>query len=142
VKNKKAIRFKMKPNMHKWCDTVAWYLDHIRPLLLPKDPETGEVLPCRWLVPMLSDPSRHCPYETFHGWFVKIMRDVVGVRCLPHNYRHGKASMLYHRYPHRLAHIAQQLGDTEATVVGSYAWVHQEKAMEEGQQLVCDLIET
>jgi hypothetical protein len=142
VKNKKAIRFKMKPNMHKWCDTVAWYLDHIRPLLLPKDPETGEVLPCRWLVPMLSDPSRHCPYETFHGWFVRIMRDVVGVPCLPHNYRHGKASMLYHRYPHRLAHIAQQLGDTEATVVGSYAWVHQEKAMEEGQQLVCDLIET
>ncbi len=142
VKNKKEIRFEMQPSMHKWCETVGWYLDHIRPLLLPKDPNTGEILSCRWLVPMLSDPSRQCPYETFHGWFVRIMRDVVGVPCLPHNYRHGKASLLYHRYPHRLANIAQQLGDEEKTVIEFYAWVHKQKAMAEGQLLVADLIET
>jgi hypothetical protein len=65
------------------------------------------------------------------------MRDVVKVPCLPHNYRHGKASLLYHRYPDRLAYIAEQLGDTERTVIECYAWVHNEKAMAEGQRLVC-----
>lgn len=142
VKNKKEIRFEMQPSLYKWCDTLAWYLDNIRPLLLRKHPETDKALPCRWLVPMLSDPARHCPYETFHGWFVRIMRDVVGIPCLPHNYRHGKASMLYHRYPDRLSYIAEQLGDTETTVIESYAWVHKEMAMTEGQRLVCELIET
>jgi hypothetical protein len=142
VKNKKEIRFELKPSLHKWCETVSWYVDNIRPLLLPKDRETGEVLPCKWLVPMLSDPTRPCPYETFHGWFVRIMRDVVGVPCLPHNYRHGKASLLYHRHPDRLAWIAEQLGDTERMVVDCYAWVHKEKAMAEGQRLIEELIET
>jgi hypothetical protein len=50
--------------------------------------------------------------------------------------------MLYHRFPDRLGYIAEQLGDTEETVVGCYAWVHKEKAMAEAQRLVCDLIET
>ena len=106
----------MEPDQHKWCDTVAWYLRDIRPLILT-NPKTGEISPSPWLVPMLSDPARPCPYETFHLWFVKIMRDVVKVPCLPHNFRHGQASLLYHKYPDRLPWIARRLGDTEATVV-------------------------
>lgn len=139
TKNKEEIKFEMQPTEHKWSDTIAWYLAHIRPLIL-KDPQTGELRASQWFVPMLSDPTRRCPYETFHDWFVRIMRDVVKVPCLPHNYRHGQASLLYHNYPHRIGWIARRLGDTEATVVLCYAWVHIQKAMVEGQNLVSDLI--
>ncbi|WP_295046784.1 hypothetical protein [uncultured Paracoccus sp.] len=140
VKNGEDIRFKMTPGPHRFAETVRWYLDHIRPLILT-DPETEETATSPWLVPMLSDVGRPCPYETFHGWFVRIMRDVVGVRCTPHNYRHGQASLLYHRYPDRIGKIAVRLGDTQDTVLRHYAWVHMEKAMAEGQQLIADLID-
>ena len=141
TKNKEAIEFEMQPDQYKWCDTVAWFLVHIRPLMLT-DVKTGETLSSPWLVPMLSDASRPCPYETFHLWFVKIMRDVVKVPCLPHNFRHGQASLLYHRFPDRIGWIARRLGDTEATVVTHYAWVHNKKVMAEGQKLVVELIES
>ena len=141
TKNGEQIQFEMEPDEHKWCDTVAWYLRDVRPLILT-NPKTGEISPSPWLVPMLSDPARPCPYETFHLWFVKIMRDVVKVPCLPHNFRHGQASLLYHKYPDRLPWIARRLGDTEATVVQDYAWVHNKKVMAEGQKLIVDLIET
>ncbi|WP_372922018.1 hypothetical protein, partial [Roseovarius sp.] len=141
VKNGKEIRFEMKPDMHRFSETVHWYLQCIRPLILT-DPDTGETAASPWLIPMLSDAGRPCPYETFHGWFVRIMRDVVGVRCTPHNYRHGQASLLYHRHPERLGWIAVRLGDTHDTVIRYYAWVHAEKAMAEGQRLIAELIET
>ena len=139
TKNREEIRFAMRPTAEKWCDTLTWFLTRVRPLML-KDGKTGEIRSSPWFVPMLSDSARPCPYETFHGWFVKIMRDVVKAPCLPHNYRHGQASLLYHNYPDRLGWIARRLGDTEATVVLCYAWVHQEKAMAEGQNLISDLI--
>ena len=106
------------------------------------DPDTGETAASQWLIPMLSDAGRPCPYETFHGWFVRIMRDVVGIRCTPHNYRHGQASLLYHRHPSRIGWIAVRLGDKQDTVLRHYAWVHAEKAMAEGQRLIAELIET
>lgn len=140
VKNKEEIRFEMKPGRHKFAETVRWYLDYIRPLILT-DPDTGEIATSPWLVPMLSDAGRSCPYETFHGWCIRIMRDVVGISCTPHNYRHGQASLLYHRYPERIGWIAVRLGDTQETVLRHYAWVHSEKAMAEGQRLISNLIE-
>ena len=139
TKNGEEIRFGMRPTAEKWCDTLFWFLTRVRPLML-KDGQTGEIRPSPWFVPMLSDSARPCPYETFRGWFVKIMRDVVEAPCLPHNYRHGQASLLYHNYPDRIGWIARRLGDTEATVVLCYAWVHKEKAMAEGQNLISDMI--
>ena len=97
TKNGEPIEFEMQPNAYKWCDTLHWFIAHVRPLILA-DPKTGETRSSPWLVPMLSDLTRPCPYETFLSWFVPIMRDVVKVPCLPHNYRHGQASMLYHNY--------------------------------------------
>jgi hypothetical protein len=141
VKNGGEIRFEMKPGRHQFAETVRWYLDHIRPLILT-DHDTDQIATSPWLVPMLSDATRPCPYETFHGWFVRIMRDVVGVPCTPHNYRHGQASLLYHRYPERIGWIAVRLGDTEETVLRHYAWVHAAKAMADGQRLITDMIET
>ncbi|MDW3118008.1 hypothetical protein [Roseovarius sp.] len=141
VKNGKDIRFEMQPGPHRFAETVRWYIDTIRPLILT-DPDTGKTASSPWLVPMLSAPHRPCPYETFHGWFVRIMRDVAGVPCTPHNYRHGQASLLYHRYPERIGWIAVRLGDTQDTVIRHYAWVHAEKAMAEGQRLISEMIET
>lgn len=140
VKNGKEIRFEMQPGSHKFAETVRWYIDNIRPLILT-DPDSGKTAQSPWLVPMLSAPHRPCPYETFHGWFVRIMRDVVGVPCTPHNFRHGQASLLYHRYPERIGWIAVRLGDTQETVIRHYAWVHAEQAMAEGQRLVTEMIE-
>ena len=140
VKNKKEIRFVMPPDKHKFCDTVRWYLKEIRPLIL-KGPKTKTTRASQWLIPMRGDVSRPCPYATFHAWFTKIMRDVVEVPCTPHNFRHGQASLLYHRYPEHITKIAIRLGDQEATVLRHYAWVHDELAMAEGQRLVVELIE-
>ncbi|MBY6157464.1 hypothetical protein [Pseudooceanicola nitratireducens] len=139
VKNGEEIRFTMQPGPHRFSETVLWYLANVRPLILT-DPDTGQIASSPWLIPMLSDPDRPCPYETFHGWFVRIMRDDVGVPCTPHNYRHGQASLLYHRHPERIGWIAVRLGDTQETVLRYYAWVHTEKAMAEGQQLIADII--
>jgi hypothetical protein len=141
VKNGKEIRFEMRPGPHRFAETVLWYIDNVRPLILT-DPDTGKTASSPWLIPMLSSPQRPCPYETFHGWFVHIMRDVVGVPCTPHNFRHGQASLLYHRYPERIGWIAVRLGDTQETVIRHYAWVHEEKAMAEGQRLISEMIKT
>lgn len=157
TKNGEEIRFKMKlaPDKHGFANTIVWYLEHIRPLILQKHGSDGEtetkgekardgkkeVAASPRLIPMYSNPERHCPYDTFHGWFVKTMRDLVGVPCLPHNYRHGQASLLYHRYPERIGWIATRLGDTQATVLENYAWVHKAKEMAAGQDMIVDLIE-
>jgi len=153
VKNENETRFSMMPDEHRFTDTVQWYLDHIRPLILFRktsevrshgatdgDAEEENTVFSPWLVPMLSNPGRSCPYETFHDWFTKIMRDVVGVRCTPHNFRHGQASLLYHKYPGKIGWIAVRLGDKEEMVLSHYAWVHSEKMMAEGQELISDLI--
>jgi len=140
VKNRKAIRFAIQPCRYKFADTVIWFVNRIRPLML-KDPTSDAVRPSRWLIPMRSDVERPCLYETFLTWFTTLSRDVVGVPCRPHNYRHGQASLLYHAHPDRLGWIAQRLGDTEEVVLRSYAWVHKEKAMAEGQQMIVDLID-
>lgn len=139
VKNRQEIKFDIARSKQQFAETIEWYIEHIRPLLLP-EADSGEV-ESPWLIPMLSDPTRACPYETFHSWFTKIMRDVVGVRCMPHNYRHGQASLLYHNYPERIGWIAVRLGDTEETVVEHYAWVHAELAMAAGQHLITNMIE-
>lgn len=140
TKNGEPIDFEMMPTIHKWCETVDWYLEHVRPLIL-KDADTGEVRSSPWLVPMLSDQARPCPYETFHDWFVPIMRDVNKLPCLPHNFRHGQASLLYQKHPDRIAWIARRLGDKESTVLLYYAWVNQKQVMKEGQELVIALLE-
>jgi hypothetical protein len=35
-----------------------------------------------------------------------------------------------------------RLGDTQDTVIRYYAWVHEEKAMAEGQRLISEMIGT
>lgn len=80
------------------------------------------------------------PYETFRTWFVRIMRDVCGIVCTPHNFRHGQASLLYHDRPDLLRTIARRLGDTEKTTVENYAWVHEELEVERGQDALVNLI--
>ena len=141
VKNKKEIRFEMRPDDYKFCDTVRWYLKEVRPRILA-GPRSKKIRASQWLIPMRGDVGRPCPYATFHAWFKKIMRDVVEVPCTPHNFRHGQASLLYHRYPEHITKIAIRLGDEVVTVLRHYAWVHDELAMAAGQRLVVDLIET
>jgi integrase len=108
----------------------------VRPLILEDADGKSE-----WLVPMLSDPSRQCCYETFLDWFERLMRDEVELPCTPHNYRHGQASLLYHAHPEHLDTIAQRLGNTPNTVLKHYAWIHEELSMIEGQKLLTDLIQ-
>lgn len=141
VKNGKPIEFEMKPDAHRFCDTVHWYLAQVRPLILT-DPRTEEERASPWLLPMLSDASRPCPYETFLMWFTRIMRDEVKVPCTPHNFRHGQASLLYHRHPDRIGWIARRLGDKDDTVLRYYAWVHNDLVMAEGQRLIAGLIQS
>lgn len=148
TKNGREIRFEMQPDKHKWCQTVTWFLDHVRPLIIAgpvstwaPDVTVPAVGASPWLIPMLTDPDRPCPYESFGGWYGRIMRDVVGVPCTPHNHRHAQASLLYHRHPGKIRWIAERLGDTEETVVQCYAWVHAELAMAEGQRMLSDLVD-
>jgi integrase len=132
TKNKKKIWAPIDASREKYHDTVRWYLQHVRPLFLT-DPRTGKVSESPYLVPSVTDPSEPLPYDTFRGWFLKIMRDVCGIVCTPHNFRHGQASLLYHDNPGLLRTIARRLGDTEQTVVENYAWVHEEIEAERGQ---------
>ena len=132
TKNKKKIWAPIKASRERYHDTIRWYLQHIRPLFLA-DPSTGEAAESPYLVPAVTDPSRPLPYDTFRGWFLRIMRDEAGIVCTPHNFRHGQASLLYHGNPGLLRTIARRLGDTDQTVVENYAWVHEEFEAERGQ---------
>jgi integrase len=132
TKNKKKIWAPIDASQEKYHDTIRWYLEHVRPLFLV-DPATGTIAQSPYLVPAVTDPSQPLPYDTFRGWFLKIMRDVCGIVCTPHNFRHGQASLLYHDNPGLLRTIARRLGDTEQTVVENYAWVHEEIEAERGQ---------
>lgn len=139
TKNKKKIWAPINASREKYHDTVRWYLEYVRPLFL-LDPSTGEVVDSPYLVPAVMDPSKPLPYDTFRGWFLKIMRDVCGIVCTPHNFRHGQASLLYHNNPGLLRTIARRLGDTERTVVENYAWVHEEIEAERGQTALVAMI--
>lgn len=136
VKNARGINFTIAYGPNAFAETVSWYLDVVRPLILEDADGKSE-----WLVPMLSDPSRQCCYETFLDWFERLMRDEVELPCTPHNYRHGQASLLYHAHPEHLDTIAQRLGNTPNTVLKHYAWIHEELSMIEGQKLLTDLIQ-
>lgn len=132
TKNKKKIWAPIKASREKYHDTIRWYLQHVRPLFLV-DPSTGETAESPYLVPAVTDPSLPLSYDTFRGWFLRIMRDEAGIVCTPHNFRHGQASLLYHGNPGLLRTIARRLGDTDQTVIENYAWVHEEFEAERGQ---------
>lgn len=153
TKNKEAIDAFITASTERYHDTVRWFLDVVRPHFFRKD--VSETLcedskhekaakyaaqRCRWLVPGVKNSGEHLGYETFLGWFQNLMRDVVGVACDPHNFRHGQASLLYHEYPERIDMIAKRLGDKVETVVQFYAWVHNEILMREGQKALVSLI--
>lgn len=136
VKNGREITFKITKGPNAFAETISWYLHVVRPLILEETDGKSD-----WLVPMLSDPLRPCCYETFLDWFERLMRDEVELPCTPHNFRHGQASLLYYEHPAHLDTIAQRLGNTRRTVLKHYAWVHQERAMIEGQMLLTGMIE-
>ncbi|WP_026758909.1 site-specific integrase [Sediminimonas qiaohouensis] len=140
TKNKKRIWAPIEASRERYHDTVRWYLEYVRPLYLI-DPSTGKSLDSCYLVPKVTDPTQPLPYDTFRGWFLKIMRDVCGIVCTPHNFRHGQASLLYHDNPGLLRTIARRLGDTEQTVVENYAWVHEEIEAERGQAALVAMIQ-
>ncbi len=135
VKTGRKIEFTISKGPNAFAETVSWYLRVVRPLILEENEKS------EWLVPMLSDRSRPCCYETFLDWFERLMRDEVGLPCTPHNFRHGQASLLYYAHPEHLDTIAQRLGNTRRTVLKHYAWVHKERAMAEGQKLLVAMIE-
>lgn len=139
TKNRKRIWAPIDASREKYHDTVRWYLQHVRPFFLV-DPVTGKSSDSPYLVPAVTDPNRPLSYDTFRGWFLKIMRDVCGIVCSPHNFRHGQASLLYHDNPGMLRTIARRLGDTEQTVVENYAWVHEEIEAERGQSALVAMI--
>ena len=132
TKNRKRIWAPIEASRERYHDTVSWFMKDVRPLYLV-DPATGARAQSPWLVPAVMDPGRPLPYDTFRGWFLRIMRDHCGVVCTPHNFRHGQASLLYHDNPGLLRTIARRLGDTERTVTETYAWVHEEIEAERGQ---------
>lgn len=136
VKNQRESAFTITNGPNAFAETITWYLDVVRPLILKEADGKSD-----WLIPMLSDPSRHCCYETFLDWFERLMCDQVELPCTPHNFRHGQASLLYYAYPEHLDTIAQRLGNTRRTVLKHYAWVHTERAMMEGQKLLTSMIE-
>jgi|TARA_R110000850_G_scaffold277075_1_gene422151 hypothetical protein len=136
VKNHREIGFNITRGPHAYAETVSWYLEKVRPLIL----EAAGAARSDWLVPMLTDPSRSCRYETFLNWFKRLMTREVELPCTPHNFRHGQASLLYYAYPEHLDLIARRLGDTRGTVTTYYAWVHEELAMAEGQMLLTGLL--
>jgi hypothetical protein len=139
TKNKKRIWTPIMASREKYHDTVAWFMKHIRPLFLT-NPETGTVTASDYLVPGIMDPTGPLPYSTFRSWFISIMRDVTGIVCTPHNFRHGQASLLYYFFPQHLSRIALRLGDAPATVLEHYAWIHEEHEMERGQEYMVRLI--
>jgi hypothetical protein len=136
VKNSRKITFTVMRGPNAFAETISWYLEVVRPLILKETDGKSD-----WLVPMLSNPSRHCCYETFLNWFERLMRDEIELPCTPHNFRHGQASLLYHKHPEHIDTIAQRLGNSRRTVLKHYAWVHEEQAMIEGQKLLTGLIE-
>lgn len=135
TKNKKPINFKIKASRERYHDTVRWYLRDVRPLFFAQE---GDESP--YLVPSVTKSGLPLSYGAFMSWFVPVMRDVVGIVCTPHLFRHGQASLLYHARPDLLQTIARRLGDTETTVVRCYAWVHHEIQMERGQDALDSLI--
>lgn len=139
TKNKKRIWAPIMASREKYHDTVVWFMKHIRPLFLT-DPETGAVMPSAYLVPGIKDPTAPLPYDTFRSWFISIMRDICGIVCTPHNFRHGQASLLYYFFPQHLSRIAHRLGDAVSTVLEHYAWIHEEHEMERGQEYMVRLI--
>jgi hypothetical protein len=151
--NKKPIIALIVASQEQYHDTVRWFLAKIRPLFFfdrtsSYEPGSKEHMrsmevaaaQCSWLVPGVRNPDCSLPYTTFLSWFKRLMRNVVGLVCDPHNFRHGQASLLYHEYPERLDMIARRLGDQVKTVVQYYAWVHTELSMREGQRALVSLI--
>lgn len=153
TKNKKPIKAYLKPSDEKYLETVRWFMENVRWLFFweteermsndPKEIEKfakGMANDSTWLVPGIKNPSCYLGYQTFSGWFKSIMRKEVGIDMDPHNFRHGQASLLYFYFPDQIETIAIRLGDTIDTTLRYYAWVHEEKLMQKGQENLVSLI--
>lgn len=153
VKNKKPIDAPIPASKERYHDTVRWFLDRVRPHFFRDDSSKSRhednmhenaakivALQCPWLLPGVKNPRENLGYTTFLGWFQKHMRDIVGIACDPHNFRHGQASLLYYEYPERIDLISARLGDDIDTVVIYYAWIHNEMLMRDGQKALVALI--
>jgi len=103
TKNKKPIVALIVASQEQYHDTVRWFLAKIRPLFFferksSHEPGSKEhtrsmeaaAAQCSWLVPGVKNPDCSLPYTTFLGWFKRLMRNVVGLVCDPHNFRHGQ----------------------------------------------------
>ena len=146
TKNGKPIRVTMLKSRFKCTETVEWFIKSVRPHYfenLSSDPEIArsELSACPYLVPAIRSKATHLNYRSFADWFSKWMRDLVGIVCTPHNFRHGQASVMYYAMPGRIDLIAERLGDCAETVIGHYAWVHSEIKARQGQELLFDIIQ-
>nr|WP_111300296.1 site-specific integrase [Paracoccus saliphilus] len=85
VKNRKRIEAALRQDRRNGLDTVLWYVRHVRPLY--RYAATSD-----YLFPAVTSSSA-LSEKLFREWFKKISRSL-GLPMLPHNFRHGLASLL------------------------------------------------
>lgn len=133
TKNKKEIRFPIKPSKHGFQDTIRWYLDNIRPLFPHADESP-------YLFPAVTVPDAHFDPGWFGEAFADFMRLHVDLPMTPHRMRHGQTSLLLNAHPTEVEVIAKRIDDTPATLRRFYGWLDSMRLVERGQDLLVGLM--
>ncbi|WP_157967778.1 hypothetical protein [Cohaesibacter intestini] len=132
VKNKKPIRFELKPHTNGYLEVLTWYVDVIRPMFEHADSNP-------YFFPAPKSASKSMSEGYFCEQFAKYTRSVLGLPMTPHQMRHGQVSLLLQRYPERILIIAHRIGDTLKTMFDYYGWIDEVRLIEEGQMMIAEM---
>ncbi|WP_018000180.1 hypothetical protein [Paracoccus sp. N5] len=113
VKNKVDLHGNIAAGPTKGLEILEWYVDRIRPMI-PWAARSDHLFP-GYEGEQMSD-------KAVRIWIQTHTRDL-GIPMVPHNFRHGLASLWLKARPGDYSGAARLLGNTEATVRLHYAWI-------------------
>lgn len=130
TKNESEIWAPIERGKLNGLEVIEWFMETIRPLY---PDECGSP----FLFPSI-ETTGSLQYNTFLGWFKRETR-AAGLPMIPHNFRHGLASLLIHANPGRWDILERLLDDSVGTARRNYGWVNKRTQRLDVQKYVLDL---
>lgn len=130
MKNARAIDHRLLPGRHKAVETIAWYVEHVRPL--HGDGDTSE-----YLFPAQKSGG-HVSANCVRNWLYTHAA-AEGIKIKPHWFRHAAATLYIRKFPGAYDHVAQLLDDRPEAVRRYYSWVDDLAVMDDVQRNILEM---
>ena len=127
----------------KYCgyDVLDWYLVHARPLFDYANREFCEKQQCAMATHLFVSEQSSNPLSgtMLYKWLTRSSAEI-GLPMLPHNFRHGFATLLLARSWSNRGRAAAYLGCSVGVLDTYYGWIDKRQKLEEVQDLLAEVL--